>query len=237
MASVLSKFDLREQNGEPLVKDLRLAEALGFERPRSIRQTIERNLKEIETLGTSPRRVAVITVGNGAKMEVIEYWLNEPQAILVCMFARTANAAEVRKQVIEVFMAWRQNKLPVKVKQKKRNKEIVRRVIRKRDDLSFTIRDENGHMVNWVMPSSFQQAEQHYRIGRMWFDEIVELAKHDSAEAYDALRFSGKDVTKYINLAHAEAFYDAMAHYALLGILSKVHGYNLPVSIPEERIL
>jgi len=37
--------------------------------------------------------------------------LNEGQALLVCMFANTERAADVRQQLIEVFMAWRSGKL------------------------------------------------------------------------------------------------------------------------------
>lgn len=36
-----------------------------------------------------------------------EFWLNEPQSLLICMFARTDRAAEARTEIIRVFMAWR----------------------------------------------------------------------------------------------------------------------------------
>jgi hypothetical protein len=39
------------------------------------------------------------------------FLLNEPQALLICMFARTERAAAVRDQMIEVFMAWRRGQL------------------------------------------------------------------------------------------------------------------------------
>lgn len=41
----------------------------------------------------------------GSKPKV--YYLNEEQALLVCMFSRTERAAAVRKEVIEVYMAYR----------------------------------------------------------------------------------------------------------------------------------
>ena len=40
----------------------------------------------------------------------LEYWLNEAQALLVCMFSRTDQAARVRRELVEVFMAWRRGK-------------------------------------------------------------------------------------------------------------------------------
>lgn len=40
-----------------------------------------------------------------------QYHLNEQQALLVCMFSRTEKAAAVRKEVIEVFTAYRRGQL------------------------------------------------------------------------------------------------------------------------------
>lgn len=41
------------------------------------------------------------------------FYLNEEQALLVCIFSETENAALVRKQVISTFMAYRRGQLPV----------------------------------------------------------------------------------------------------------------------------
>jgi hypothetical protein len=40
-----------------------------------------------------------------------EYWLNEAQALLVCVLSRTEKAAEVRRMLIAVFTAYRHRKL------------------------------------------------------------------------------------------------------------------------------
>lgn len=40
-----------------------------------------------------------------------EYWLNETQAVLVCVLSRTERAAEVRRALIAVFTAWRRGQL------------------------------------------------------------------------------------------------------------------------------
>ena len=40
-----------------------------------------------------------------------EYWLNERQALLVCVLSRTERAAEVRRALITVFTAWRHGQL------------------------------------------------------------------------------------------------------------------------------
>jgi hypothetical protein len=105
---------------EPRVRDLELAEWLGFERQRDIRQLIERNLEELGTHGG----VVVAPIGGGGLRygaanpprkggrPGLEYWLNEQQALLICMFSRTAEAAAVRKQVIDLYVAWRRGQVP-----------------------------------------------------------------------------------------------------------------------------
>jgi hypothetical protein len=97
--------------GEPRVVDLEIAERLGFERPRAIRQLIERNRAVLERHGSLPHRVAMIEVGKGAQREVAEFWLNEAQALLLCTKSDTAKAADVTEEIIKVFVAWRHGEL------------------------------------------------------------------------------------------------------------------------------
>ena len=82
--------------------DLRLAEGLEFERPRAIRQLIERNLSELERYGTCHTAWQVIR-GN----ETTEYWLTEPQALLIAMRSDAPRAADCRAEIVAVFMAYR----------------------------------------------------------------------------------------------------------------------------------
>ena len=110
MSIHFSPEDLQTLDAEPRVHDLRLAEALGFERPRTIRQLIERNLAELETHGEVCCTAQQTSSKGGRPTQ--EYWLNEAQALLICMFSRTQNAAEVRRALVEVFMAWRHSQLP-----------------------------------------------------------------------------------------------------------------------------
>lgn len=101
-----------EIDAEPRVLDVLLGERLGFARPRKIRDIVARNLVELETYGSSaPRR------GAYRGKDFTEYYLNEPQALLICMFSNTSRAAEVRKMLIDVFMEYRRGKMekPVSV--------------------------------------------------------------------------------------------------------------------------
>lgn len=103
--------DLEARNDdEPRIKDIRLGERLGMAQPLNIRQTIEANRAELEAYGeVFTRRVKT---GSKGGRPGIEYWLNEPQALLLCMFSRTDAASEVRRELIEVYMAWRHGKTP-----------------------------------------------------------------------------------------------------------------------------
>jgi len=108
----LCAVDLRVIDGEaePRIHDLRLAERLGFERPRAIRQLIERNLADLETYGRLPRAVATSHDGSGAR-PVEEYWLNEGQVVRLCTLSKTPFAAMVTKEAIDVFLAYRHGRL------------------------------------------------------------------------------------------------------------------------------
>jgi len=88
--------------GEPRIFDLTLAEHLGFTRTRTIRQLIERSMAELESYGLIAARCSAYR-----NRQFTEYWLNEPQALLLCLMSRTEKAAEMRRAVIAVFTAWR----------------------------------------------------------------------------------------------------------------------------------
>jgi hypothetical protein len=93
---------------EPRVQDVRLAERLGYNRPRAIRQLIENQGAELDRYGAM-HRGTVIPQGGGTPY--VEYRLNEGQALLICMRSDAPHAADVRAELIAVFQAWRRGKL------------------------------------------------------------------------------------------------------------------------------
>ena len=96
-------------DNEPRVLDTDLAERLGMARPRDIRgNLIKPNHTELETFGNLREENA--NAGRPGR-PAMAYYLNEEQALLICMFSKTSNAALVRKQVIETFMAHRRGQL------------------------------------------------------------------------------------------------------------------------------
>ena len=100
------ELTLHEIEGEPLVLDTDLAERLGFERNYAIRQLIDRNRDELKAYGPLPTRH-----GQSRGQQFTAYYLNEEQALLICMLSRTPTAKAIRREVIKVYQAWRKGHL------------------------------------------------------------------------------------------------------------------------------
>ncbi|WP_375628915.1 MULTISPECIES: phage antirepressor KilAC domain-containing protein [unclassified Bartonella] len=97
---------LREVENEPRVRDVDLAEKLGFVRTRDVRKLITRNMQEIERFGRCAT-VAHVIKGNN----VTEYWLNEEQALLIATLSNTEKSSQVRYMLIKLFVAWRRGEI------------------------------------------------------------------------------------------------------------------------------
>lgn len=102
-----------EIDSEPRVLDVLLGERLGMAHARNIRDTIVKRRDELAMHGTVCTS-AIATSAKGGRPGTA-YYLNEPQALLICMFANTAKAAQVRKMLIDVFMEYRRSQGMVKV--------------------------------------------------------------------------------------------------------------------------
>ncbi len=110
-AAPLALADLDTSGDEPRVKDVRIGERLGMAQPLDIRRTIRKNAEELRRYGPIRTAREMVRIGSGAVRRVLTYYLNEAQALLLCMLSRTPRAADVRQEVIAVFMAWRRGTL------------------------------------------------------------------------------------------------------------------------------
>ena len=98
-----------EKDGEPRVLDIKLATSLGMAQPRNIRSKISENFVELSMYGEVCTEAMQTSARGGRPGKA--YYLNEPQALLICMWSNTAQAAAVRKMLIDVFMEYRRGKL------------------------------------------------------------------------------------------------------------------------------
>lgn len=103
-----------EGQSEPLVVDTELAERLGYERPRVIKDLIKR-LAEDPGFGRicvrrTIRRTQMPT-GGIRETPVDEFLLTEEQALEVVTKSETPKAKQLTRIIIRVFQAWRKNQL------------------------------------------------------------------------------------------------------------------------------
>lgn len=94
-------------DAEAKIRDIDLAEKLGYTRPRDIRKLIERLIKEGKLLEVCMRAsVSRIQKSTGGveEREVQEYWLTEAQALKVIAKSGTHIADQILDQVIAVFV-------------------------------------------------------------------------------------------------------------------------------------
>ncbi len=113
---LIDTSELTVIDDEPRIRDIDLAIKLTYVRPLDIRETIARNRDELEAYGNFPCRTEN-SIGRGRPGKA--YYLNEGQALVLCALSRTPKAAQVRKALIDVFMAYRQGKV-VHVKEHRR---------------------------------------------------------------------------------------------------------------------
>ena len=106
----LSRDQLSVIEGDARIADHHINDALGMSRVRDVRALIRRHEEELETYGSI---FAVNSRENTRGRPTVTYYLTEEQATLICMFARTPRAAEARRQIIEVFTAWRRGVIEV----------------------------------------------------------------------------------------------------------------------------
>jgi hypothetical protein len=106
----LTLSDIITQNDEPRVLDIRLAEALEFERPRNIRKLIHRHATVLARFGATETWVERVSLHRGAKplggRPAAGFLLNRKQALYIVAKSETAKAAEITIQMVEVFDAW-----------------------------------------------------------------------------------------------------------------------------------
>jgi hypothetical protein len=95
---------------EPMVRDVDLAERLGFERPRKIRELIERHI-DAGNLNDSEVRPAMGQTSPQGGRPGTEYWLTEAGALFIATQSGTKRAVGISKEMVRVFMTWRRGLL------------------------------------------------------------------------------------------------------------------------------
>ena len=112
---VVDGWPLDVTNSEdPRVRDVDLAERLGFAEPRMIRKLVKRMMDDQELIGVHVRSTVERTSmprGGERETAVTEYWLTEEDALILASRSDAPKAKEVRRALVRVFMAWRRGLL------------------------------------------------------------------------------------------------------------------------------
>lgn len=99
---------------EPRIRDIDLAERLGFDRPVNIRNTIKRTFSKHERpyCRSTVKSQPVGPKGGGTReFRVDEFWLTEEEALEIAVVSQTPKAKEIRRAIIRVFVAVRRGLL------------------------------------------------------------------------------------------------------------------------------
>lgn len=100
-------------NGEHRVHDLHLADKLGFSEPRMVRNLIKRNHDKLLKFGVC--YAVEQTSGAQGGRPATEFYLNQKQAVFICMKSETERAFDVQIEIVRVFDAYLNGELkPVK---------------------------------------------------------------------------------------------------------------------------
>ena len=92
-------------NGEPRVHDLHLAGKLGFADQYMIRKLIKRNEDKLLKFGVV-YTVETTPQGPQGGRPATEFYLNQKQAVFVCMKSETEKAFDVQAEIVRVFDAY-----------------------------------------------------------------------------------------------------------------------------------
>ncbi|UYO55697.1 winged helix-turn-helix domain-containing protein [Rhodopseudomonas palustris] len=94
----LTMDDLKIIEGSVRVADLRLARALGIGKPIDIRRLINRRRVELAAYGA-----LIGAPAPGKRTADSEYWLNEQQALVICVLGNFPQSAAVHRELIDLF--------------------------------------------------------------------------------------------------------------------------------------
>lgn len=112
-----------EVDGEPRVHDLVIAERLGFEQAYDIRKLIKRHNAKLLKFGVLAT-VAKTSGGLGGR-PTAEFYLNQRQAIFICMKSETEQAFDVQAEIVRVFDAHLKSEAQVKPAELTREQILV----------------------------------------------------------------------------------------------------------------
>lgn len=147
------KLEIENIDDEPRVRDLVLGSALGYDRPRKIRDLISKHNNDLQYIARLPQRRATSHDGSGARV-IHESLLNQAQVSYIITRCGLPNANEWCKQIAMVFAAWQTGKLDdlqtvVEIQDAREAAEIAAPALAElnRAMVASVVREENAPLV------------------------------------------------------------------------------------------
>lgn len=109
-ALTINGWSLDASGDEPRIRDIDLAERLGYERPTDIRYLVKRLAKDGKISDSDIVRTVRRNAGERGR-PATEYWLTEEAALLVVTRSETAIATALTREIISVFRAYYRGQL------------------------------------------------------------------------------------------------------------------------------
>lgn len=132
----IEKWSLVIDNNEPRARDIDLAERLGYERPRKIRDLVKTYLASGDLSHDDVRPVVVRTRVGIAERNVTEFWLSEAAALFIIAKSETAMAKTLLKEMIRVFMLARRGLLALNVEHETLLRTMAKELAEVKSELS-----------------------------------------------------------------------------------------------------
>jgi hypothetical protein len=170
-----------DHNGTPWLSAADLARAMDYKAIDAVSRIYRRNSDEF-----TPDMTETVKLTASAKNKDLqnETRIFSPRGChLIAMLSKTAKAKAFRHWVLDVLNDINNTKAEEPTK--------VRQPIRSRDDLAFTVRDDNNGMINWRVPHDHNgNWHDGLDIGYSHFNEVAELASNNELDTFLAVRFA-----------------------------------------------
>lgn len=179
-----TSFDIIDRNGQPWLRLFQVGSALGYADPSMVVRVYSRHAEEF----TDDMTAVVKLPSEGGEQETRIF---SPRGCYALgMFARTRNAAEFRRWVLDVLEG--KAAVPPAPTSEAAQAPLAlpaRIPVRKIGDLSFFSKREPCKSLWWSYPAHLQELDwsEGCKVGRGFFAEVAELAEHDEQAAYIVL--------------------------------------------------
>lgn len=179
-----TSFDIIDRNGQPWLRLFQVGSALGYADPSMVVRVYSRHAEEF----TDDMTAVVKLPSEGGEQETRIF---SPRGCYALgMFARTRNAAEFRRWVLDVLDGKSAVPPAPTFEEPPAQKALPDRIpVRKIGDLSFFSKREACNSLWWSYPAHLKELpwSEGCKVGRDFFAEVAELAEHDEQAAYIVL--------------------------------------------------